>query len=106
MLNFTIRTATAADTEAVTRIYIDSWNASFGPLMSQANRTVTCELTERWRRDLGLPPPHRWWVAERESTVLGFIGICPSRDPIDTNLGEIDTIAIDEPYWRQGAGSR
>ena len=34
----------AADVEEVTRIYIDSWNAGFGQLLSQADRTVTADL--------------------------------------------------------------
>ena len=73
--------------------------------MSQADRTVTSELTERWRRDLSLGVPHRWWVAERAGGIVGFVGICPSRDPIDPQLGEIDTIAIDQPHWRTGVGT-
>ena len=100
----TIRPATTADTEVIVRIYIDSWNASYGELMSQAERTVTQELIERWRRDLGRPPPYRWWVAERWASTVGFIGIGPSRDPVDPRLGEVDTIAVDEPHWRTGVG--
>ena len=101
----TIRSATTADAEAIVRIYIDSWNASFGPLLSQADRTVTAELTERWRRDLARPAPHRWWVAERGGSIVGFAGIGPSRDPVDSRLGELDTITVDQPHWRTGAGS-
>ncbi len=100
-----IRSATTADTEAIVHIYIDSWNASFGTLLSQADRTVTPELTERWRRDLARSAPHRWWVAERLGTIVGFAGIRPSRDPVDPNLGELDTIAVDEPHWRTGVGA-
>ena len=100
----TIRPATTADTEVIVRIYIDSWNASYGELLSQADRTVTEELTERWRRDLGRPLPYRWWVAERSAAIVGFIGIGPSRDPVDPRLGEVDTIAVDEPHWRTGVG--
>ncbi|MDE2700833.1 MAG: hypothetical protein OXI23_18345, partial [Gemmatimonadota bacterium] len=59
----TIRSATPADTETVVRIYIDSWNAGFGALLSQADRPVTPALIERWRHDLAQPVPHRWWVA-------------------------------------------
>ena len=99
-----IRSATVDDAEAVTRIYIESWNAGFGELLSQANRTVTPELTERWRRDLAQPAPHRWWVAERAGRIVGFIGIGPSRDPVDAQLGEIDTIAVDPRHWRAGIG--
>ena len=99
-----IRTATRDDAEAVARIYIDSWNTGFGDLMSQPNRTVTTELVERWRHDLAQPVPHRWWVAEHEGSIVGFAGIGPSRDPVDPQLGELHTIAIDPPYWRQGIG--
>ena len=100
----TVQPATTSDTETIARIYIDSWNASFGELLSQADRTVTIELSERWRRDLALPVPHRWWVAETEGVIVGFAGIGPSRDPVDPHLGELDTIAVDTPYWRTGVG--
>ena len=100
----TIRPATTADTEVIVRIYIDSWNASYGELMSRADRTVTEEITERWRRDLGRLLPYRWWAAERGASIVGFIGIGPSRDPVDPRLGEVDTIAVDEPHWRTGVG--
>ena len=100
----TIRSATVDDAESITRIYIESWNAGFGELLSRADRTVTPELTERWRRDLAQPVPHRWWVAERAGRIVGFVGIGPSRDPVDLQLGEIDTIAVDSRYWRVGIG--
>lgn len=99
-----IRPAIPDDTEAVVRIYIDSWNASFGELMSQADRTVTAELVERWKNYLAQPVPHRWWVAENTGTIVAFAGIGPSRDPVDPQLGELYTIAVDPPYWRMGIG--
>ena len=99
-----IRSAVVADAEVVTRIYIDSWNAGFGRLLSQANRTVTPEHIERWRQDLAKPIPHRWWVAEHKSSIVGFVGIGPSRDPVDPQLGELDTIAVEPTYWRTGIG--
>ncbi len=100
----TIRSATAADADIVARIYVDSWNAGFGALLSQSDRTVTPSLAERWRHDLGQAVPHRWWVAERRSSTVGFVGIGPSRDPVDVHLGELDTIAVDPSYWRTGIG--
>ena len=102
---FTIRPAVPDDAEAVARIYIDSWNAGFGELMSQANRTVTADRVERWRHDLAQQVPHRWWVAEHKGSIVAFAGIGPSRDPVDPQLGELYTIAIDPPYWRQGIGT-
>ena len=38
------------------------------------------------------------------SEIVGFAGIGPSRDPIDPELGELDTIAIDPAHWRRGVG--
>ena len=103
-LPVTIRSALQADAEIVARIYIDSWNAGFGELLSGANRTVTPKCVERWRHDLVQPIPHRWWVAESMGAIVGFVGICPSRDPVDAQLGELDTIAVDPPYWRAHIG--
>ena len=100
----TIRSATSADAETFARIYIDSWNAGFGALLSRADRTVTPALTDRWRLDLAQPVPHRWWVAERSGTTAGVAGIGPSRDPVDERLGELDTIAVHPSHWRTGIG--
>ena len=91
-----IRDATPDDAPVVARIYIDSWNAGFGDLMPF--RTLDAERVERWRRDLSAPLPHRWWVAAMASEIVGFAGIGPSRDPIDPELGELDTIAIDPTH--------
>ena len=103
-LSPTIRSATPADAETIVRIYIDSWNAGFGSLLSQADRTVTPALTERWHYALAQPVPHRWWVAEHMGSIVGFVGIGPSRDPVDARLGELDTIAVDPSHWRTGVG--
>ena len=37
-------------------------------------------------------------------SIAGFVGIGPSRDPVDKRLGEIDTIAVDPSHWRAGIG--
>jgi GNAT superfamily N-acetyltransferase len=98
----TIRSASVDDAEVVTQIYIDSWNAGFGDLMP--HRIVTPERIERWRKELTQPVPHRWWVAEQKGSIVGFVGIGPSRDPVDPQLGELDTIAVDPRCWRTGIG--
>ena len=98
----TIRSGKADDAEEITRIYIDSWNVGFGGLMP--HRIVTSERIERWRQDIARPVPHRWWVAEQKGIIVGLAGIGPSRDPVDAQLGELDTIAVDPPYWCRGIG--
>ena len=65
---------------------------------------MSLQLIERWRGTLASPPTHRWWVATRSDTIEGFIGIGPSREPVDDTLGEVDTIAVDPSNWRTGAG--
>ncbi|MFN8493328.1 MAG: GNAT family N-acetyltransferase [Caldilineaceae bacterium] len=102
MNRITIRKAVAADASRVAHIYIDSWNMGFGELMP--TRVVTPELITRWERDLAAPPPYQWWVAEADGATVGFAGIGPSRDPVDPNLGELDTIAVDPVWWRSGVG--
>lgn len=91
----------------MTRVYVDSWNAGFDGLMPP--RKPTAGLAERWRRDLLEPAPNRWWVAELDDSIVGFVGIGPGRDPTEqdpteTGLGKLDTIAVDPEFWRLGVG--
>lgn len=102
----TIRPASPTDTDAVTRIYITSWNAGFGPLLDSPNRRVTPDLITQWRSALARTPPHRWWVAGDDGEITGFVGIRPSRDPVDPRLGELDTIAVAPEHWRRGIGRK
>ena len=85
------------------QIYVDSWNQGFGSLMQEIRADP--ERMLRWRNDLQEPPPARWAVAERRDQIVGFVGVCPSRDPIDPALGEVDTIAVLPAAWRTGVGT-
>ncbi|WP_166658583.1 GNAT family N-acetyltransferase [Kribbella sp. VKM Ac-2571] len=96
----TVRPAGADDGPTVARIYVDSWNEGFGELMPAA--VLDGGRIARWSETLA---GGNWWVAEVDGTVAGFVGIGASRDPIDPELGELDTIAVDSPYWRQGVGT-
>jgi GNAT superfamily N-acetyltransferase len=96
----TVRPARAADGPTVARIYVDSWNDGFGELMPVA--VLDDGRIARWSATLA---DGNWWVAEVDGSIAGFVGIGPSRDPIDPELGELDTIAVDPPYWRRGVGT-
>ena len=100
--NLRIRAAERKDAAEVARIYVDSWNLGFGDLMPR--REVDPELVARWEKDIVAPMPHRWWVAESGGVIVGFAGIGPSRDPVDPELGELDTIAVDPSKWLRGVG--
>jgi len=97
-----IRRAEVGDARVVAAIYVESGNPAFSGLMQP--RSLTDTMVSRWGRDLALPHPHRWWVAEIEGSVVGFAGIGPSRDPVQADLGELDTIAVKPTHWRRGAG--
>jgi GNAT superfamily N-acetyltransferase len=96
-----LRSATVADAPEVARIYVESWNEGFGDLLGR--RSLTNTEISRWSTDL-IDGRARWWVAELEGQAAGFAGVCPSRDPVDPELGELDTIAVDPQQWRSGVG--
>jgi GNAT superfamily N-acetyltransferase len=89
------------DAPEVARIYVESWNEGFGELLGR--RALTNMEVSRWSADL-VDGRARWWVAEQDDQVVGFVGICPSRHPVDPELGELDTIAVDPGHWRSGVG--
>lgn len=100
-MDFHLRRATFKDAEAVADVYVESWNEGFGHLMPQ--RILNPEQVGRWERDLKTETS-QWWVAETPTSVVGFVGTGPSRDPSDPDLGELDTIAVAPYAWRHGMG--
>ncbi len=97
-----IRSVLPGDVEAVARIYVESANVGFGDL--DETRVLDPERVERWRSDLAATLPYRWWVATRDDVIVGFAGIGPSRDPVDPDVGELDTISVEPSHWRTGVG--
>ena len=69
-----------------------------------ARRQLDSERIARWQQALASPLPARWWTASQDESIVGFAGIGPSRDPVDSTLGELDTIAVDPSHWRRGVG--
>lgn len=96
-----IRSAVASDAAEVARIYVVSWNEGFGHLLG--TREPSPADAERWTGEL-TSARARWWVAEADRRVAGFAGICPSRDPVTADVGELDTIAVDPRDWHAGVG--
>ena len=95
-----IRAAVGGDGAEVARIYVESSNDGFGQLMPAM--VLDDGRVARWSETVA---DGNWWVAEVDGAIAGFVGIGPSRDPVDPELGELDTIAVDSPYWRQGVGT-
>jgi N-acetylglutamate synthase-like GNAT family acetyltransferase len=97
-----VRPAAPGDVDAIVRIYVDSWNADFVPRLPAIEADAA--RINRWRNALAESSATRWWLVERDGEIVGFVVIGPSRDPIDPNLGELDTIAVDPKAWRTGVG--
>lgn len=97
-----IRAATAKDAPRVVEIYVDSWNAGFTGLMPPI--VADDARTQRWTTELA-GGPTTWFVAEADGLLAGLVGIGPSRDPVDPQLGELDTIVVDPAHWRTGLGT-
>lgn len=97
-----LRQPTTADVDDIARIYIDSWNDGYGHLIGV--REHTSERRDQWAVDLA-DPDVAWTVAELDGVVAGFCGVGASRDPVQAGLGELQTIAVDSPFWRRGVGS-
>ncbi len=102
MLSPIILRAATSSAPHIARIYAESWNMGFRELMPV--RELTAELVARWESALAAPVPLRWWVADVGSVLVGVAGIGSSRDPVDPNLGELDTIAVYPAWWRSGIG--
>jgi GNAT superfamily N-acetyltransferase len=100
-VDFFLRRAVPADAEWVANVYVTSWNEGFAGLMPP--RVLDCDQVARWERDLD-EGSARWWLAQGGDSVVGFAGTGPSRDPIDPDLGELDTIAVAPSAWRHGIG--
>ena len=101
-MSIAIREAEANDAPRIVQIYVESWNAGFGELMPDL--AVDEDRISRWTTDLTTGQTH-WWVAEYDGSIAGFVGIGPSRDPVDPELGELDTIAVDPAHWRKSIGT-
>jgi GNAT superfamily N-acetyltransferase len=99
-LVLTIRRAVVEDAPRVVQIYVDSWNAGFVGLMPPI--ALDEARVARWAGELA---EGSWWVAEYDDVLAGLVGVCPSRDPVEPGLGELDTIAVDPAYWRTGIGT-
>jgi ribosomal protein S18 acetylase RimI-like enzyme len=98
-----IRLARGADAPAVETIRIEAWRVAYRDLLPQDELDAMPIDANRWRARFDVPPDG-WatFVAERDSTVIGFAAVGPSRD--EQGLGELYAIYVDPKAWSSGAG--
>jgi pyridoxine 4-dehydrogenase len=102
-----IRPATPEDAGAIASVHVRAWQAAYQGLMPQdyLDRLDVGARTATWREILAAPSDV--FVAEAaDRTILGFIGLSPSRDgdrdPAAT--GELQAIYLAPEAWGRGTG--
>ena len=102
-----IRTATPADAQAISRVHVASWQEAYSGIVPIDYLTALDpgEREQRWAEQLRNGPRDgvRTWVADDGSTVLGFASVGPARDE-DAERGqeEIYAIYLDPAMWGKG----
>jgi hypothetical protein len=74
-MSITVRPAEASDAPRIVQIYVESWNTGFGELMP--HMVADEDRLNRWTADL-TNGRTRWWVAEYDGFIAGFVGIGPA----------------------------
>lgn len=106
-----VRTAWAADTEAIGGIQARAWTRLYAPLLPQPvlDTIDAATFAAAWRHAVTKPPSarHRVLVAIDVGTIIGFAATAPSEDddaaPDD---GEIVAFHVDPGALGHGHGSR
>jgi len=98
-----IRLARGDDAPAVERIRIGAWRVAYRDVLPAADLDAMPIDPGRWRARFE-SPPDGWatFVAERDSTVIGFAAVGPSRD--EQGVGELYAIYVEPSAWSTGAG--
>lgn len=106
-----VRTATAADADAVGAVQALVWQQAYdGVVPPEVHAAFApASFAEAWRASLEAPPAgvHRLLVACAGAEVVGFATIGPSQDPDATpTTGELSALGVHPQARRQGHGSR
>lgn len=78
------RQAGAADAAAVSELHVQSWRATYRPVMTAAylDGPIEAERLAVWRERLDVPDPLRTvWLLEREGRLCGFACLELDADP-------------------------
>lgn len=98
-----VRLARGTDALAVETVRVLGWRVAYRHILPPADLDALPIDPTRWRQRLDTPPTG-WttFVAERDSAVVGFAAVGPSRD--ERGVGEVYAIYVDPAAWSCGAG--
>jgi len=104
----TVRSAAAADADAIGRVQVETWRVAYRGLMpDEAIAGFDLEGRRRmWREGLARAPRpgSATFVVELDGEVVGFASVGRSRDEGSENEGELYAIYLHPSRWDQGIG--
>jgi ribosomal protein S18 acetylase RimI-like enzyme len=101
-----IRRARVADAWDVAKIHVASWQAAYRGIVPHdyLDGLSAAPREKFWRESVERGNPELW-VAEVNSSVVGWVAFDASRDPdADGTIGEISAIYSLQAYWSTGVG--
>jgi ribosomal protein S18 acetylase RimI-like enzyme len=112
MTAFVVREASDRDAAGIAAVHIASWRAAYPGIVPRAvlDGLSVERRTDFWAGLLGEPGSSRTWVAVRDGSIVGFLGVAPpgEADVLDMPDGTLDltTLYVDPAAWRKGVGHR
>lgn len=101
-----IRRASLADARAVAEVHVESWRAAYRDLVPQGYLdALSIDSREKfWRESIERESPELW-LAEIESSVVGWVAFGASRDSDAVGrVGEVSAIYLLPAHWSTGIG--
>ena len=103
-----LRDATAHDVDAVGRVHVESWRATYPGIVPDAHLTALSPIrrAEQWRNFLADAAGVRFLVVadDEAGNVVGFAAGGPERSGDPEYRGELYAIYLGASYWRRGVG--
>lgn len=102
--SITIRLATPADTDSLTRFHVQVWRKTYGGIAPQAAIDRLDENHRRpgWHNALSAPKPHqRTLIAIQGDNIVGFVSFAPTT----SETAEVKHLYVDPRSKRMGIGA-
>ena len=106
--SISFREATFADSLAVARVHVQSWQESFAGIVPQTflDKMSVEKRAEAFEKGFSAPF-YKMYVAEAaEHTIIGFADFGESREDIDAYDGELYAIYLLPEFQRRGVGTK
>jgi ribosomal protein S18 acetylase RimI-like enzyme len=106
-----VRHAEVDDAAEIAAVHVRSWQGAYRGLLSDEylDSLDPAHWLTSWQDHLALSDwSHRVLVAETETAIVGFLRICPTRDPDSDprDVGEVTSIYVLPEFWGMGVGQR